>query len=108
MEQSPFDPGDEDDAGQPATEPRGALVPPPTHPPTAVAAASDPPPRLPRVRSSRRLRAPAGLFAVVERVLDLVDSVADRVADAAGLRARVPRDPSSAYDGPVAGPPPPG
>ena len=106
MEHSPLDTGSTDPA-QPPTDPRGALVPPPTHPPTAVAASSDLPPRPPRVRAARPLGVPSELRASLERLLDAVDAVADRVAEAAGLRARPPHDPSGAYDGPVAGPPPP-
>jgi hypothetical protein len=106
MEQPPLDTGPTD-AEQPPADPRGALVPPPTHPPTAVAASSDPPPRPPRARAVRPLVVPSELRASLERLLDAVDTVADRVAEAAGLRQRPPHDPSGAYDGPVAGPPPP-
>ena len=71
-----------DDDPTPATEPRGALVPPPRLPPTAVsAAAAGPEPRPPRpVRSwSRpaRRRPRPWLFRAVKTALDVLDGVAD-------------------------------
>jgi hypothetical protein len=68
----------------PDHEPGGALTPSPTYPPTAVAASASVPPRGPsanRVPARRR-----GLRGVIESALDALDSVADRIASAAGLR----------------------
>jgi hypothetical protein len=68
----------------PDPESSGALTPPPTYPPTAVAASAPVPPRGPsasRVPARRR-----GLRGLIESALDALDSVADRIAGAAGLR----------------------
>lgn len=70
----------------PETQPSGALTPPPRHPPTALAASA----RYPRqpARPTRRHvpRAWAGLRGLVDAALDGLDTVADRFAEAVGLR----------------------
>jgi hypothetical protein len=66
----------------PDPEPSGALT--PAHPPTAVAASAPVPPggaSAGRVPARRR-----GLRGLIESALDGLDSVADRIASAAGLR----------------------
>ena len=77
----------------PPTEPAAALVPPPKLPPTALAAPAlpPPPPRLPPMRWEERRVYIAGSFdllAVVNRVLDTLDTVGDTIAEVAGIRAR--------------------
>jgi hypothetical protein len=67
----------------PDPESSGALTPPPTHPPTAVAASA---PLLPQGSSSRVPARRRGLRGLIESALDGLDSVADRIANAAGLR----------------------
>lgn len=71
----------------PDTQPSGALVPPPRNPPTAVATAAPLPPRPPRAARPLLRRGPvARLRALVDTVLDELDSVGDRVAASLGLR----------------------
>ena len=77
----------------PPTGPSASLVPPPKQPPTALAAPAlpPPPPRLPSLRWQERRVYIAGSFdllAVVNRVLDTLDTVGDTIAEAAGIRAR--------------------
>ena len=72
-----------EDARLPETEPSGALVPPPTHPPTALATAAPLPPRR---WEDDAIEARNVLVRAVERTLDALDRVGDRVADAVGLR----------------------
>jgi hypothetical protein len=66
------------------TQPSGALTPPPGGPRTALATATPQPPRRPTVRGSALQR--RGLRGLLESALDGLDSLADRIADAAGLR----------------------
>lgn len=78
MEQPPFDPSGFDDAPPPRTEPTGELVPPPRKPPTAIDAAAsgpDPQPTWPTAL-------PRAIIDGVDRVLDVLDSLADTVRDA--------------------------
>lgn len=75
------------------TEPSGALVPPPKPPVTALAAPAVPPlPPRPPAHHWRERRVIIGgsfdLLAAVNRVLDTLDEVGDRIAEAAGIRAR--------------------
>ena len=68
----------------PDTQSSGALNPPPRNPPTALATSAPQPPDQPsasRVPLRRR-----GLRGVVETVLDRLDTLGDRIADAAGIR----------------------
>ena len=65
------------------TEPSGALNPPPNDPPTAVATSAPLPPRGPRTVTSRRGR---GFRGLVDAALDGLDTLAERIATAAGLR----------------------
>lgn len=69
----------------PPTEPQGALVPPGRNPPTAVGAPALPPPSPmpPRVTAGERGKS---FLVAVNRVLDAVDDIADRIA--AGMRLR--------------------
>lgn len=81
------------DPGIPPTEPSAALVPPPKPPRTALAApAVPPPPPRPPAHHWRERRVVIGgsfdLVAAVNRVLDTLDDVGDRIAEAAGFRAR--------------------
>lgn len=71
------------DESLPETQPEGLLTPPPRVPPTAIATAAPMPPTDPphRVRLRR-----SGVFAFVNRALDQLDTIADRIADAVGLR----------------------
>lgn len=64
------------------TQPEGALVPPPRIPPGAIATATPEPPRKPRHASVRRSR----VEMLIGGLMDKLDSVADRVAQAMGLR----------------------
>ncbi len=67
----------------PETQPEGSLTPPPRVPPTAVATAAPLPPSSPR----RPLRTrPTGVVDFVNRALDQLDTLADRIAGAVGLR----------------------
>ncbi|MEP6731700.1 MAG: hypothetical protein ABJE10_13715 [bacterium] len=71
------------DESLPQPQNDGALIPPPNVPPTAVATGEPPfrrPPRalLPAAKSD--------WIAMVNRALDKLDNIADRIADAAGLR----------------------
>jgi hypothetical protein len=71
------------DEHTPDTQPSGDLTPPPRHPPTALATSAPQPPQpsMNRVVLPRR-----GLRGIVEAVLDRLDTFADRIADAAGIR----------------------
>jgi hypothetical protein len=71
------------DESLPETQPEGSLVPPPRVPPTAVATAAPLPPSSPRLSLATRR---SGVFAMVNRALDQLDTLADRIADAVGLR----------------------
>ena len=64
------------------TQPEGALVPPPRIPPGAIATATPEPPRKPRHAPVRRGR----VETLIGSLLDGLDSVADRVRQAMGLR----------------------
>ena len=77
----------EDDDFTPPTEPFGALVPPPKLPPTALALAS-PAPLRPRQPSRKPRFRGGGFEQLVARTLDIVDDVADTVAEGLGLRRR--------------------
>jgi hypothetical protein len=68
----------------PETQPSGALTPPPRVPPTAVATSAPFPWREPGPRRTRVGR--LGLREVLDAALDGLDALADRIADAAGLR----------------------
>jgi hypothetical protein len=67
----------------PDPESSGALTPPPTRPSTAVAASA---PLAPYGSSSRVPARRRGLRGLIDSALDGLDSVADRIASAAGLR----------------------
>jgi len=68
----------------PPTQSSSDRVPPPKIPGTAIAAASAPlPPRRPR---EMRVDDPNAIRRFVARALDVVDSVADTVAEGLGLR----------------------
>ena len=72
------------DDRNPETQPSGALVPPPQVPPGALVTSAPPPPppsREPTITLSTR-----GLRDLVNAALDELDSLGDRIADAAGLR----------------------
>ena len=77
-----------DDEFIPPTQPFGALVPPPKIPGTAVAAATPAPQPQRPSRERHGLRGTGGLWRFVERTLDAVDEVADRIALGLGLRHR--------------------
>jgi hypothetical protein len=71
------------DESQPETQPDGGLNPPLRVPPMALATADGPPPY------RRMLPTPAGprdLTVLLNRALDQLDTIADRIAHAAGLR----------------------
>ena len=70
------------DESLPETQPDGSLMPPPRYPPTAVATAAPLPPSESRRTRARR----SGVVALVNRALDQLDTLADRIADAVGLR----------------------
>jgi hypothetical protein len=77
----------EDDNPTPPTQPFGDLVPPPKLPPTALALASPAP--LPHRRpSSPELYDASALQRLISRTFDLVDTIADTVAEGLGLRGR--------------------
>ena len=63
------------------TQPEGALTPPPRVPPGAIATATPEPPREPR-HVSRRSQA----REIIDGLLHGLDSMADRIAQALGLR----------------------
>ena len=65
----------------PRTQPDGSLTPPPRVPPTALATAAPLPPPQPS-RPTRRWE----LQAIVDRVFDRLDTIADGIANAVGLR----------------------
>ena len=77
-----------DDA--PPTQPEGSLVPPPRVPPTSIASSSDSP--LPgKPRHSEPWRRPGwrprpGILELANRILDIVDGLADNVARELRLR----------------------
>jgi len=71
------------DEHTPQTKPSGALTPPPHRPSTALAASSPLPPQSSASRTPPAVRT---LKDVVELVLDRLDTIADRIRDAAGLR----------------------
>ena len=77
----------EDDTPTPPTQPFGDLVPPPKGPPTALALASPAP--LPHGRSSAPdLYDVGALQRFIARTFDIVDNIADTVAEGLGLRGR--------------------
>jgi hypothetical protein len=71
------------DEHPPETQPSGALTPPPRVPPTAVATSAPLSPREPSRRVPVRKK---GLRGLVESALDGLDVLAERIANAAGLR----------------------
>lgn len=71
------------DESLPEPQTDGFLVPPPRVPPTAVATATPLPPSQPQ-RSLRVRR--SGVFTLIDRALDQLDALGDRIADAVGLR----------------------
>lgn len=76
-----------EDDPTPPTDPFGELVPPPKVPPTALALASPAP--LPHRRpSAPDLYDASALQRLITQTLDLVDSIADTVAEGLGLRGR--------------------
>lgn len=74
----------------PQPEPRGALVPPDRHPPTAIGTDTPEPPRPPRRTRHRSVERTVSigpdLKAVMNKVLDAVDRVADTIAAELGIR----------------------
>jgi hypothetical protein len=75
----------DDETPPPATEPFGALVPPRKPPATAIATAS-PAPLLPRREPQRTMR-PRTVRRLIDDTLDLVDELADSLAEGLGLRS---------------------
>ena len=71
------------DESLPETQPDGSLTPPPRVPPTAIATAAPLPPSSPRRNVARRR---SGVLGLLERTLDRLDTLGDRIADAVGLR----------------------
>jgi hypothetical protein len=68
----------------PESQASGSLVPPMTPPPSALAASA---PLAPRGPSSVPVRAEErGVRRLVEAAFDALDTLGDRIADAAGLR----------------------
>jgi hypothetical protein len=76
-----------EDDPTPPTQPFGDLVPPPKVPPTALALAS-PAPLPHRQPASPTLYDAGALQRLIAQTLDLVDSIADTVAEGLGLRGR--------------------
>jgi hypothetical protein len=72
------------DEHTPETQPNGALTPPPRVPPTALATSAPLPPREPSPRRVPLRR--SGVRGLIDAALDGLDSLADRIAGAAGLR----------------------
>ncbi|MDB4890936.1 MAG: hypothetical protein JWL61_2791 [Gemmatimonadetes bacterium] len=71
------------DESQPETQADGGMNPPPRVPPMALATADGPSPHR---RMLPTLAGPRGVTALVNRALDQLDTIADRIAHAAGLR----------------------
>jgi hypothetical protein len=69
----------------PPTQPSGARMPPPKVPGTAIAAAT-PAPLPPRRAREMRLEDANVIQRFISRTLDVVDSMADSVAEGLGLR----------------------
>jgi hypothetical protein len=69
----------------PPTQSSGEGMPPPKIPGTAIAAAA-PAPRPPHRSLGMTIEDPNAIRRIVARALDLVDSVADTVAEGLGLR----------------------
>jgi hypothetical protein len=69
----------------PPTQPSGAYMPPPKVPGTAIAAAT-PAPLPPRRSREMRLEDANVIQRFISRTLDVVDSMADSVAEGLGLR----------------------
>jgi hypothetical protein len=69
----------------PPTQPSGAHMPPPKVPGTAIAAAT-PAPLPPRRSREMRLEDANVIQRFISRTLDVVDSMADSVAEGLGLR----------------------
>jgi hypothetical protein len=83
---------DEQQEQPPATEPRGARMPPPRTPPTAVGVSTPPPPRppvpaaphFPHTHPARRPLPFAEAFrSAVNGVLDVADALVERLEEAA-------------------------
>jgi len=72
------------DEHTPETQPTGSLTPPPGRPPTALATSAPLPPRGPSPRRLPLRR--TELRRLIDSALDGLDSLADRIAGAAGLR----------------------
>jgi hypothetical protein len=72
------------DEHTPETEPSGALTPPPRNPPTAVATSAPQPPNGSSSRAAPYRK--RGWRGIVESALDGLDSLAERIAAATGLR----------------------
>ena len=74
----------------PQPEPHGALVPPDRHPPTALGTDTPEPPRPPRHawhrNTERTISIGPDLKATVNKVLDAVDRVAEKIAVELGIR----------------------
>ena len=83
----------------PRPEPRGTLVPPDRHPPTALGVDTPEPPRPPRQHWQRRMESTINmgpdLKAAMNKVLDVVDWVAETIAVDLGIRPAASRPPSS-------------
>ena len=70
------------DEWTPETQTDGALTPPPRVPPVAVATSAPLPPPRPQHPSPRQ----SGARALLVRALDRLDTIADGIAEAVGLR----------------------
>lgn len=71
------------DESLPEPQADGALNPPPRVPPLALATAEPTPPHRPMLRTPT---GPRDLSVLLERALDQLDVIADRIAHATGLR----------------------
>jgi hypothetical protein len=77
---------DDDFTPPPETEPEGSLVPPPRVPPTAVATASPQPPPQRKPSGEHWPSRRSEFQRFVDRTLDVVDYLADELAEGIGLR----------------------
>jgi hypothetical protein len=75
-----------EDEDSPPTEPTGALEPPRRRPPTAVATVTPGPPPERRPRSETQSAGVRPFLFYLSRALDVVDTLADAVAETLHLR----------------------